>query len=572
MAKDVKSNQDTKNELKAKKQERRNAAKKAADKKSRQNKIIFIAIIVVLALFAALVIFNKCSTNGSTERRTVVASTENFEVTQSMMTYFFNTVYHQYANIYSSDTDSFNSFIESVNSRGTSYDSIMSSAKQSVEQLLTYAEMAKAAGVELDKSDEAAIDSTIESYKDLKLNYAESNNAYSIMSFNRFLETMFGDSVNESVVRDCLELSTLASKYQEEFVEALEYTDEEYQSYFEEHEEDYLYVDLLKYTFNDETADDAEDVADDAADTAADTADEATEQAADDDAADAADEATEDTENTEDAAAEESTGAKALAEGLAATTTPDEFNAYMTDYLTAEAEKNTAEGEEVDTEKVQSDVEALASTKQLKSSISDEDAKDWAFADDTAVGSTKIVADEEAGTYTVYMITATSYRDEELTKNAAVLYLTDDNYDGDSETKANEIKAEWDAGEKSEEAFLALCEKYSESSHNHVEEGYTKSTADIGEWLYEEGRADGDVGVIHSDTNSCTYLVYFAGDGLESWKNSVRSAMQSEDFDAEVEKYQAANAVNDDTENPTVVTFDDAALKKVTPIALSAKS
>ena len=548
MAKDVRSNQ--RDELRLKKQEKRDAAKKAEIKKHRQHMAIFIGIIVVLAAFAALLIFNKCSTSGSSERNTVVAETENFEVSQAMMTYFFNTIYNQYASVYSQDTDSFNSFIGEINNRGEAYTTLLSYAQQNVEQYLTLAEMAKAKGVELDDADEAEIDKTIEEYKDLKQQYAESNNAYSIMTFDKFLSTMFGDSVNESVIRDCLELTSLVSKYQDVFVDELEYTDDDYTAYFDEHSEDYLYVDLLKYTFSDPETTEATDDTADAADT------------------------TEADDTTEDAAAtEETKDAKTLADELAATKSADDFNAYMKEYLTVEQKKNTADGEEVDMDKVQENVDALAVTKQLKSSITDEDAKDWAFADGTAVGATKIIADEEGGKYTVYMITKTSYRDEELTKNAAAILLSDSNYNGDSQSKAEEIKAEWDAGEKTEEAFEALCEKYSENSHHHVEEGYTRSNAGaIADWLFDESRAEGDVDIVRSDSESATYIVYFAGDGIEGWKSAVRSAKQNEDLNAAIDAFKAEHNVSDDAENATVVTFDDAALKKVKPIVLSEKT
>lgn len=594
MAKDAKSNQDLFTDSMVTKKERKLEAQKKAQKKSRTNTIVALCVVVVLVLFAALLIFNKCMTNGSTERRTVVASTENFEVSQAMMTYFFNTTYNQYANYYSSDSDSFQNFIDDINSKGSNFTSLMSMVKQEVEQYLTYAEMAKAEGLKLDGDDEDEIDSVIENYKDLKVTYGQSNSSYTVMTFDRFLEVMFGESVNESVVRDCLKLSLLASKYQEEFTEALEYTDEQYETYYSENIDNYRYVDLLKYTFEgpksnleddavDASADAAEDAGDaldeaaeavgEAAEAVSDAVDEAVDAVEDavDEAVDAAEDAL-DVEANEEADAEETkeNEAKANAEALAAKTTPDEFISFMTDYLTKVQEENTAEGEDVDTDAIQTNVDAITSDKQLKSNITDEDAKEWAFAEDTKVGDTKIVEDEEAGTYTVYMLKASPYRDEELTKKAAVIYLTDSKNDGDSETAAAKIKDEWDKGEKSEEAFLALAGKYSESSHNHVEEGYSKNTADIGEWLCEEGRAEGDVGVVHSDSNACTYIVYFAGDGAASWKNSVKSALASNDLSDAVKAFAKEHMVNDNEDSPSIVTFDDAKINAVKPISLSA--
>ena len=589
MAKDVKSNQAVKDEQKLQKQARRHEAKKKADKQTRKNTIVFVCIIAILIAFAVLVIFNKCSTSGSTERNTVVASTDNFEVTQAMMTYYFNTAYNQYANYFGSNTDTLKTIVDSVNERGSWYDSFMSSAKTSAEQYLTVAEMAKAAGVSLDKDDMAEIDDTIKYYEELKKSYANSgNSAYSLMTFDRFLESMFGDSVNESVVRECLKLAKLTSKYQEEYVEALEYTDEQLEEYYSENKDNYFYVDVLKYAFTEpkeeadtDTDTDTDTEADTAADTETDTeadveadveTDEETDEEIDEEANEETDEEVDaevDTEAETESEEETVTEARKNAEELAATKSVKAFNDYMTAYFTAEAEKTLEEGKEVDADEIKSKVDALTKTKQLVGNISEEEAKEWAFAADTKVGDTKLIVDEEKGTYTVYMLAKAGYRDEEITKNAAVLYLTDDNNGGDSETKANEIMTEWNAGEKTEEAFIALCEKYSESAHNHVEEGYTKSTTDIGEWLYADGRAVGDVGVVHSDANKCSYLVYFAGDGPESWKVSVKSAKQNVDWNAAMDAFVEEHNIAEEEKTPTIVKFDEAAIKKVKPISLS---
>ncbi len=597
MAREVNSEQ------KAKKQERRDAAKKAADKKSRQHKLIFAGIIVVLALFAALLIFDKVRTGGSKERNTVVASSENFEVTQSMMTFYFNSTYNQYANQLGSSTDTLNSLIDSVNERGTYYDLIMSSTRTNVEQYLTLAEMAKAAGVELESEDKAEIDEAIENYKETKKTYGASNDAYRIMSFDKFLESMFGETVNESVVRDCLELTQLVSKYQEKFLDECEYTDEELETYYTEKKDSFTYVDVLRYQFTEPKVDETNDTDTDtdteaAPDTTEDTVpevgegegdeeleenEEAEENEQDEESEEG--EENEEGEEGEDIAENEESESepeeviapapsetRALADALASSKTVDEFNKFMTDYLTSEAEAALEEGKELDTEKIKSDVEALAKTKQLVSSFTGDEAKEWAFDASTKVGDTKLIVDEEAGTYTVYMMTKTAYRDEEITKKAAIIYLTDAENDGDSKAKADEVKAEWDKSAKTEEAFIELAEKYSESSHHHVDEGYTKDTPYIGEWLYEDARAVGDVEVIRPEGQTVTYVVYFAGDGAEGWKNSVKSAKSSDDFEAAIDAYAEAHNVSGDAEKPTAVKFDEEVVKKIKPIVLTSRS
>ncbi len=575
MANNAKSNQTSREERKAQKAEKKLAAKKAEQKKSRQNKAIIAVILAIVLVFVGFFIYDRIKNSGMIERRNVVAKTENFSVTQAMMNYFFNTTYNstlnQYVQIYgsisenngSSAEDSIKTFVDSVDNLGEAYDQLMSSVKSQVETLLTYCEMAKAEGIELEKAEYDEIDAYIKSYKESK----DSNSDYASISFDKYLSTYWGTGVNESVVRDCLKINYLASKYQEEKAESFEYTDDQLEEYYDANEDSYLYVDYLTATFTkpEEQAAD-ETTPDTTADTAAETAGETS-----DDTAETPDE-NQDGENAENAepetAVEEKNEAEANAEALEATTTPEEFTAFMKDYYTKEQEKITAEGEDVDTDAIDTNVEAISKTKQKKSGISNEELKDWLFGADTKVGTTKVVEDESAGTYTVYMLSKASYRDEEKTRNAAVIVLSDDNNDGDSKAKAEEVKAEWDALEvKDEEAFEKLSEKYSESSHHHVEKGITKDDASIGEWLFSDEAKVGEVGITYYEAGKASYLVYYAEEGEEGWKASVRSAKQSEDLSAAVEAFKTEhNVAEADTESPTVVTFIQSELDKIRAI------
>ena len=47
------------------------------------------------------------------------------------------------------------------------------------------------------------------------------------------------------------------------------------------------------------------------------------------------------------------------------------------------------------------------------------------------------------------------------------------------------------------------------------------------------------------------------------------SAKKNDDFAAKMKDFQTAHAVNDDTENPSIVKYDEEALKKVKPISRS---
>ncbi|MBR0303868.1 MAG: hypothetical protein IJQ80_08460 [Clostridia bacterium] len=600
---------DTRNsrdDLLAKKRERKKEIKTKADKQTKKNRIIFACIAVVLALFAILVIGYKVITSGFVERHTTAVKSENNKVSVAMMNYYFNANYNMYSQYFSSSDSSDTSFADSVKEHGEYYDYLMTITKSQVEQYLTYAEMAKAEGIKLEKEDKDEINEAINNLKETKNSFEEQNSSYKYMTFNTFLETIYGKGVNESVVRKALSLSQIASKYQEWKLDQLgaSYTDADYDAYYEENKDDYTLVDYMMYSFEvpadtadaadaeaaDGTTEDAVDAAaadaeaaedavdatddtvdkEDALDAAEDTVDAA--DAVDDtvDAADAADDTADDAEDVaaaddaEDVAeAEEDTkSAEEKANELAATKTVDEYKAYMKTILLAEAVANTADGEEVDEAAVDTKVEGLESKEVAKSTVTDEDLAAWLYADDAKVGATKIVKNDEGSKYSVYMITKTSYRDEEITKKAAYIDITSSNNDGDSEAKAKEIMDKWNAGDKTEEAFLALAEEYAATHQHEISVGLTRD-AEYGEWLYEDGRKVGDVGTVTTDTT--TYIVYFAGDDLETWKTKVRDAKSGDDLAELVKAFQSDHNFSG-AETPSSVIFVDKAVAKVTSI------
>ena len=600
---------DTRNsrdDLLAKKRERKKEIKTKADKQTKKNRIIFACIAVVLALFAILVMGYKVITSGFVERHTTAVKSENNKVSVAMMNYYFNANYNMYSQYFSSSDSSDTSFADSVKEHGEYYDYLMTITKSQVEQYLTYAEMAKAEGIKLEKEDKDEINEAINNLKETKNSFEEQNSSYKYMTFNTFLETIYGKGVNESVVRKALSLSQIASKYQEWKLDQLgaSYTDADYDAYYEENKDDYTLVDYMMYSFEvpadtadaadaeaaDGTTEDAVDAAaadaeaaedavdatddtvdkEDALDAAEDTVDAA--DAVDDtvDAADAADDTADDAEDVaaaddaEDVAeAEEDTkSAEEKANELAATKTVDEYKAYMKTILLAEAVANTADGEEVDEAAVDTKVEGLESKEVAKSTVTDEDLAAWLYADDAKVGATKIVKNDEGSKYSVYMITKTSYRDEEITKKAAYIDITSSNNDGDSEAKAKEIMDKWNAGDKTEEAFLALAEEYAATHQHEISVGLTRD-AEYGEWLYEDGRKVGDVGTVTTDTT--TYIVYFAGDDLETWKTKVRDAKSGDDLAELVKAFQSDHNFSG-AETPSSVIFVDKAVAKVTSI------
>lgn len=138
-----------------------------------------------------------------------------------------------------------------------------------------------------------------------------------------------------------------------------------------------------------------------------------------------------------------------------------------------------------------------------------------------------------------------------------------------AQSKAEDILAEYKAGEQTEDAFHALQEKYSDdkdANGNLNNDGlYTNISpsssyvTEFLDWIFEDGpHSVGDTGIIYhegSTSSSSSYwgyhIMYYAADNDPVWKNTVLSALRNADMtewqDELSSSYTAAftNAAND---------------------------
>lgn len=229
--------------------------------------LILVTVLVALVLIAT---FSALNANGVFLHGKTVASTENYNVNAAMMSYVIYSEYQNFVTQYSSS--SYGNILQYIRGTGgdplststplrsqyyskptadkpdtetmTWFDYFARSAESQVVQMLTYCEIAKANGVELDDEDRATIESTIESLK----TYAESM-GYSV---NDYLMSMYGKGVTVKEMRNILELSQLsakmANKKQDEFKDAA--TDARVDAEFEANRSKYeLYYGYIAYTF-----------------------------------------------------------------------------------------------------------------------------------------------------------------------------------------------------------------------------------------------------------------------------------------------------------------------------------
>ncbi len=228
-----------------------NAEKKVQAKKNKVSGAgIFVAVAAILVVVALLIgAIGVVNDSGWFARSQTAVKTENFKVDGSMMNYFYST---QFNNIYQYYYQMFQSYASSgldVNSlvyqqmgitdpskslkdqnmkvaEGadpiTVFDFYMNQTEDYVTRLLTYCEFAVKEGIELTAEEKEEIEHSIEhmkeSYKSQKAMYEQFGMAY-YSSFSAYLAANYGTGVKERDVIKCLELITLAAKFEEQLTE-----------------------------------------------------------------------------------------------------------------------------------------------------------------------------------------------------------------------------------------------------------------------------------------------------------------------------------------------------------------
>ena len=122
---------------------------------------------------------------------------------------------------------------------------------------------------------------------------------------------------------------------------------------------------------------------------------------------------------------------------------------------------------------------------------------------------------------------------------SGTLSTDDEGYDAEQEelkaaarTKAEEILAEWKAGDATEDSFAKLAMEDSADGSKYTGGLYTRITKGqmveaFNDWCFDSSRKSGDTDVVDSTYGS--HGRYFVGTGLPVWKASVVSTLRSDD-------------------------------------------
>ncbi len=476
-----------------------------------------------LAIIAALVIGIVACTLGKRVvlEPTVSATSEKYEINNAMMAYMMYSQYNQYVSENSAyltylgldTTKSLKS--QTAYENTTWFDYFMVLAKSSVSELVALASEAQDKGYALDDEEKQYISDVIAEIK-----AAAKNNGYG--KVNSFLSDFYTPGVTISAVEDCLELQSLASKYYSDLVESYEFDESQISEYVEKNPESFYKFDYLTYSF------DCEKLKEDA------TEEEKNQVVAD---------------------------AKAEAESFLNDSVDEE--SFKANIIALEKEKETSNSKtEASTtdKKEKTDADYLSDFEQKGAAyIKDDDFSAWAFKSERKSGDTTIIEEKDSDGnitgYSVYWLQKTAYKNETLTRD--VRHILIEGTGDDSKAKAEEILAEYKAGEQTAEAFGKLAEKYSDDPgsgkngglYEEVFEGEMVTT--FNDWLFAEKRVVGETGIISSDYGY--HVMYYVGINRETWKINSENSLSSEKYQDDLKELKEKHTL----------TFDDTKLNDI---------
>ena len=545
------------------------AEKKKSEKKTK--KVTALVVVLVVLLIAACILAMVAVDTGFVARSKVAAQSKNYKVSGTMLSYYFYTQYSMFLNQYGSYASYFgldtskSLKAQAFSDTQTWYDYFMDSTKQMINQYLALAEGAKAANIALDSEDKANVDAQIDSLAE-----SAKSSGYSTRGY---ISAVYGSGVSEKDVRKALELSVLANKFYTRKSDELKaaVTEDDITKEVDENKANYLTADTLQFDVTAKItsagleATDAEKQAYETEKTAASDAakliaaaktekefkaavaayilgtndakfDEAFTKAFDDAVKNIADDKKpSDTQKTE---------AKAKILAFVKDTMEEKEDVKEPDFGT-EAYSDTLKTVFTAVKKAMLTDSGFDSIETKGVAYADPAAEDtgklekWLFdsarkADDATV--IDEIGDDES-VYTAVLVTAVAHKNEDKTRDVAHILVsaatcgydaTDTNQEKaaseKAKKKADEIIAEYNAGEKTLDAFKALGEKYTEDSNVVYENVQTgEMVAEFNDWLFDEARKEGDVEAVATDYG--WHIMYFIGEGDIVWHANAKAAV-----------------------------------------------
>lgn len=242
--------------------------------------------------------------------------------------------------------------------------------------------------------------------------------------------------------------------------------------------------------------------------------------------------------------------------GAAATTDEDGNEIEVTDEMTAQAmadAKATADQLYADWQ-AGGDLDQLAEDAGLSvsasenGSYSDSVVMNWLFDSDRQAGDTAVLEDTDGSAYYVVGFNERLHdyhpinvRHILIQPEQSQLSSDDEGYEADVEAKdaaakqkAEDLLAQWQAGEATEDSFAELAKENSADSNaaqGGLYEDVTRGAMvdEFNDWCFDPARQAGDTGIVK--TSYGYHIMYFVGTAPETfWELQVTNALKSNDM------------------------------------------
>ena len=481
--------------------------KELQEQKAAKRKAALYTVIgvVVAILVVALLVWHS----GIFQRREVAVSVGGRDYNVADVLYYYgnardteyvNAVYYGISD-FDPEVDPAEQYVDADQTQ-TYRDYFIEQAVEALTQRSAVLNAAEEAGYTMTAEDQANADAAIAGTRQ-----TAEQNGYNLSGY---LKMNYGRYMTPSAYRACVEREYLVNGYYNSYVDSLTYTDEEIQAYYDEHAAD-LDTYSYRYVFLSGAAE-------------ATTDEEGNE--------------VEPTEEEETAAME---AAKAQADAFAAALNGAEdkqaaFDQLLPDYVDEE------------------DAETFGSPYTTVGSGLPSTFSEWMQEDGRTAGDVT-VAESSNGYYVVLFLDR--YLDETPTVDIRHILVMAELTQEDDETtedvdesqiptqealdaakaEAEDILAQWEAGDKTAESFGELANEYSDDPgsntigglYQQVEQG--QMFADFDAWIFDEARQEGDTGLVENPQSGQQgwHVIYFQGWDDPAWKLTVENTFRTDD-------------------------------------------
>lgn len=210
-------------------------------KAAKQKTVLYTAIGVIIAILVVILLVWH---SGIFQRGTTALTVDGRTYNVNDVDYYFHTevikAYNSsYGSSFDTQTDLREQYVDEEQTQ-TYYDYFMNLAIQDLTQVAALENAADEAGFTLSEEDEANIKDEITSIKDYsaQLGYAD---------FNGYLKANFGKYMTAGAFENCVRRDMLATNFKQDYSDKLDITDDEIQTYYDEHKDqldsfDYRYI------------------------------------------------------------------------------------------------------------------------------------------------------------------------------------------------------------------------------------------------------------------------------------------------------------------------------------------